>query len=98
MRANEYYPGQSVRISASFSDIDNALTDPSTVTISVKSAAGDVTEYVYGTDEQLVKDETGLYHLDFTPDAAGDWYYRVESTGPVTAASEGHVVVLGSNF
>jgi hypothetical protein len=98
MRSNEYYPGQEVRISASFSNLANVATDPSSVTIKVKSPSESVETFVYGTDSELAKDGTGLYHLNYTPDIHGVWFYRVESTGPATAAKEGTFVVKESAF
>ncbi len=98
MRTNEYDIGDEVRVSAAFQSLANVLTDPTTVTVKVKDPANAITSYVYGTDEELVKDSTGMYHLDVTPDQSGTWYYRFASTGTVTAAEEKSFLVRESNF
>ena len=46
----------------------------------------------------LVKDSTGVYHLDVSASAVGQWYYRWEGTGAVEQADEGTFVVEASAF
>lgn len=65
--------------------------DPTTVTFKVKRKdASSTTTYVYGTDAALVKESTGVYHVDFDPTTPGEWFYRYEgvSTGIKTAEEE----------
>ncbi len=70
-----------VRIAANFQDEDRADIDPDTVTFKLMSPSGTVSEYVYGTDAELVKVNTGDYYIEVTPDSSGRWFYRWESTG-----------------
>ncbi len=56
--------------------------------MSQRTPAGVTTTYVYLTDNELVKDSTGKYHVDINANAAGTWYYRFFSTGTGQAAEE----------
>lgn len=76
-----YEQGQVVRATGSFKDAGGTLVDPSVVKLRVRTPAGDVTEYVYGTAPDLVKDSTGVYHFDIVLNAGGLWRYRWVSTG-----------------
>jgi len=87
MTINLYKKGQKVRCSVEFR-VDDALTDPTTVTCRVKKPSGTITPYVYGTDAALVKDSTGAFHLDVTTDEKGEWNFRFEGTGACTAVEE----------
>ncbi len=54
---------------------------------------------VYGTDAELVKSATGVYHVDVDADEAGIWRYRFESgSGVGQAATEGHFKVRNSYY
>jgi hypothetical protein len=55
------------------------------------------TSYTYGTDAALVRAATGNYYVDVTPDIAGRWWFRCETTGPVSA-QEGDFLVQASAF
>jgi hypothetical protein len=41
---------------------------------------GEVREYVYGPDTEVVKVSTGVYVVDFTPPRSGVWRYAVRSS------------------
>ena len=98
MRLNEYDIGDGVTLSAAFATKAGVATDPTTVTVRVKNPAGTVTDYVYGTDEEVVRDSDGAFHLDVLVDASGTWYYRCAGTGAVQAAAEGSFTVRSSQF
>ncbi len=86
-----------VRIAANFQDEDRVDVDPSTVTFKVMSPGGTITSYVYGTDAELVKVNTGDYYVEWSPNCSGRWYYRWETTGSgTTSAVEGSFVVVQS--
>lgn len=88
-----------VRIAANFQDEDRADIDPTTVSVKFMSPGGETTTYVYGTDAELVKINTGDYYIEYTPDASGRWYYRWITTGTNKAiAFEGSFVVSYSPF
>lgn len=63
-------------------------TDPTTVTAFVDGPNAEHTEYVYGTDAEVVKDGTGLYHIEFPMTRSGPWHVRFEGTGNVETAAE----------
>jgi len=87
MTINIYKNGQKVRASAAFT-VSDVASDPTTVTAKIKDPSGNVSTYVYGTDEELVKDSTGNYHVDVSTDEKGLWYFRFEGTGTCEAVEE----------
>ena len=52
-----------------------------------KDPSGNTTSLTYGVDAALVKDSTGVYHVDVDADEVGWWHYRVYSTGTGQAAA-----------
>lgn len=98
--AEAHQIGDTVRITVSFRGLaDGALTDPTTVTVKTKvHKSGDVTAYVYGTDAEVVKDSTGVFHFDLTFAEAGTHFWRFAGTGAVQAATEGSFEVEPSEF
>jgi len=97
---NRYSVGAGIRVDAAFHDRDGAAVDPATVVFKVLDSTGSEVEYVYGDDEEVVKESTGNYYLVFVVDRAGYWHYRVEGTGtnPNPAVKEGRVYVNPSKF
>lgn len=95
---NAYKVGASVRCSAVFTNDLGAAVDPSTVTFRLRTPAGTVTSYAYGTDAQLVKDATGNYHVDLSASQAGRWTYRFEGTGAAPSADEAQFAVESSRI
>lgn len=80
-----YQIGQLVRLSASFTDENEAAVDPTTVTVTIVDPSGTSTPYVYGTDAEVVKDSVGNYHVDYEVDENGLWTHRWVSTGTIAA-------------
>lgn len=87
MTINVYQLGDSPRISAEFRNAAGTLIDPTTVTFKFTTPSGVVTPYVYPA-AQVVKDGTGLYHVDLSVNERGIWLYRWESTGTGQAAEQ----------
>jgi hypothetical protein len=96
--AKEYDKGDLVRCSGTFKDSSNELIDPTVVKFDFTAPGEDAVTYTYATDLQLVKDSTGLYHVDVDAAMAGTWFYRFYSTGTGQAADEGSFVVKRGNF
>lgn len=101
--ANSYQIGDAVRVSTStvFTDASSTAFDPDVVRGKFKDPSGNVTTYVYGSDNELVKDGTGDYYFDVSVDEAGTWYYRIEgesSAGAAQGADEGTFEALATNF
>ncbi len=95
---NSYDLGDQVRLSATFTDVDGAAVDPTVITVKWAAPNGAVTDLTYGVDLNVTQEETGVFYVDFVPDAAGTWAYRWESSGTVTAAAEGAFMVRRSAF
>jgi hypothetical protein len=93
-----YDKGDQVRVSATFKNIAGTATDPTTVVAKIKDPSGNVSTYTYGTDAELIKDATGMYHIDVDIDERGLWYYRWEATGAVKTAEESTFTVRQSQF
>lgn len=87
MTINYYRKGQKVRVTCQFK-VDGALTDPTTVTCKVMDPSRNVSTYVYGTDAALVKESTGVYHVDIPTDETKEWSVRFEGTGTCVAVEE----------
>lgn len=84
----DYETGDLVRCSAVWTDADGNYLDPTVVKFRFKSPDGTTTTYTHGVDAELVRDDTGRYHVDVDVDAAGVWWYRFYSTGTGQAAGE----------
>ncbi len=97
MSNNLYTIGQLVRVTGTFTNVAGAAADPTTIKFKYLTPAAK-TSLVYGTDGALVKDSTGVYHVDLTLDKEGKWRYRFEGTGALIAAGEGEFQVANSPF
>lgn len=98
-RVEEYALGTNVICSSVFTDEDGADQDPSVVNFSFyHEDEAAPTVYVYGTDNELVKDSVGHYHVNVDGNAVGWWYYRFYSTGTGQAAEEHKFRIRESNF
>lgn len=75
------------RVTFTYKNSSLVLADPTVVTATVTIPAGVATTYIYGTDAELVRDSTGVYHIDVTFTTAGDWTVEGHGTGAVTAAT-----------
>ena len=72
--------GQLLTIIGIFRDASEALIDPTTVSLIVKTPDGTITTFLYGSSA-IVKDATGNYHYDYSIVQAGQYYYRWVGTG-----------------
>ena len=71
MSVSVFQVGDKVRLSAAFTDIDDAAQDPGGVQFKLRAPDGTITTYVYGADVEVVKDSTGNYHVDWLIAVAG---------------------------
>lgn len=56
-------------------------------------------EHAYlDSPDDIVRDDTGQYHLDVSADAAGEWAYRFEGSGTAQSANEHAFKVSESRF
>lgn len=88
MSTNVYHVGTKVRLSAAFTDIDDAAQDPGGVQFKIREPDGTVTTYVYGTDAEVVRDSLGNFHVDWLIASAGRHRYRFAGVTSGQAASE----------
>ena len=91
-----YHVGDTIRASCTFTDVDGAAADPTTVTLEVKDPSGNVTTLTYAAG-QITKASAGNYHCDLAVDEAGVWEYRWIGTGNVAQADQGAFYVLQVN-
>jgi hypothetical protein len=81
-----YNPSTTIRLAASFK-ASGVLTDPATVSLTVKDPASVSTTYTWA-GAQVIKDATGRFHYDLTPVLPGRWYFKWVGTGAVAATTE----------
>lgn len=88
--------GQALRITASFTNVNGVLADPSALRIRVRAPDGTVTPYQYGSAAEVVKESTGKYHANIAMLQAGTYKWRWEADAPNAGAAEGLIVVKKS--
>ena len=89
-----YDVGDRVRLSGAFTDADGDYHDPGAVFCAYTDPSGNETVLEYGVDADLVKNDTGQYHVDIDVDEAGRWPYRFYATGVGQAAGTARLVVV----
>ena len=92
-----YFKGNIVRCFCYFEE-DNERVVPDTVTFKIKDPAGNISTYLYLTDDELEKDGDDLFSIDIEAITPGQWFYRFESTGEGQAAFESEFVVRKGQF
>lgn len=91
--------GELVRVTSSFKNIAGNFIDPSVVTLKLKINTHTVVVYVYGTNAEVIKDSTGVYHCDVSATEAGTYRYRWEGSGTIgQSAGEDSFIVKASHF
>ena len=97
---DSYDLGDTRKLSATFTVAANspAATDPTTLTFSIREPDGVVTSYVYLTDAELVKDSTGVYHVDWLIAKVGRHTYRWVGTGAAAETDTGEFESLPGNI
>lgn len=94
----QYVIGTKLRATITFTNADDAAADPTTVVAKIRLPNREVETYTFETDDELVRISEGNYVLERALDLEGAWLFRAEGTGDVTAAVEGAVLVLESEF
>jgi hypothetical protein len=83
--------GDTVRISAAFTNLAGAATDPTVISLILKENDGAPITLVFGASS-MVKASVGNYHYDYLVPSVKSVYkvdYRWVGTGTVAAAAEG---------
>lgn len=97
MKVSNYLRGQPVRLSAEVRNETGVLSDPATLTVSIKKPDGTTLTKAYPADAEVMRTGQGLYHLDFTTVLTGRHYVRWVSTLP-NDAQEGQFIVSAGEF
>lgn len=92
------YVGDWPKFTATFTDINDTPTDPSTITFKFRNEYRTATSYVYGTDSEVTKDSTGVYTARVQMDYPGTMFVRVESDSTFGAAYEDEFEVQPARF
>lgn len=90
-----YQVGDLLRLKATFTDVDGAVADPSTVTVTVLAPSGTETEKTYAAGD-LVRVSTGIYYYDFTVTESGRHYFTWDAGGAYVASDQGAFQVAKS--
>ena len=90
--ANTYFLGQSVKVAAAFTAVDNVTAaDPTTVRLEIKQRSSVETEFLYGAvDAVIQRAGVGSYWAVVDANLPGSWAYRWRGvTGTATPTAEG---------
>jgi hypothetical protein len=94
--AEVYAIGQAVRIHNTddpFRNWAGVPTNPTAATLHVEDPSGNQ------STPALTNDSAGVYHHDLTVDEPGKWYWRIQGTGAIVAATlDGEIHVADSRF
>ncbi|CAA9322592.1 MAG: hypothetical protein AVDCRST_MAG68-2057 [uncultured Gemmatimonadetes bacterium] len=77
----DYERGDTARLNLKVHDKAGALTDPATLTLTVRTPAGIPTTFT-SPAAPIVKTEVGVYHADVALTETGTWLYQWETTSP----------------
>lgn len=99
MTPGKNYVNSPLRLTINLQNAEGTDTDPTTLTLKLRSPTNVESSYVYLTDDEIQRTDAGDYTADITPDEAGRWHYRWETTGTgTTIADEGDFLVQYSRF
>ena len=84
---NRYDVGDTVRVSATFLNVNGVLADPATVTCTFRRPNGT------NITATPTSSTTGVWIAEVTVDDSGVWRYRFEGTDTESVAEEGSFVV-----
>jgi hypothetical protein len=92
-----YDIGDVVRVTCTFTNGAGANTDPTTVTLKVKTPALVTTSYTWAGGT-VTRSAAGIFYKDISLTMSGEWFYRFEGTGAVESADESNLIVVSSEF
>jgi hypothetical protein len=97
---SDYFNGRLVRCEANFRNPEDGyvLVDPDAITFKFKTPSGSTTIYQYGTNNQLVREATGVYYVNVVASEAGTWSYRFEASGGFVGNNEDSFTVGAGAF
>lgn len=94
---NTYQVGSLVTLSAAF-DVAGVATNPTATTFRIREPSGTVTTYLYGSDNELVRDSAGRFHVDWSATEAGEHRVHWQGTGAAQGAAFGAFMVEEAPF
>lgn len=84
-----FYVGGRKRVIAKLYAVGTTtLTDPTTLAFTYEDPTGMEVTKTYPTDVEIVREATGIFHIDVDCPLAGKWHVRVVAAGLVVAVSE----------
>lgn len=86
--------GQTVELSAAFTNLAGTPTDPTAVTLAIRDPTGALVTPA----PTPTHGATGAYTYNLSVTMAGVWRYRFAGTGAVVAAEEAKVFARSSSF
>jgi len=86
--------GQTIRLTATFK-VNGVATDPTTVTLKIKSPSGTTTTFLYSSGG-VSKSGTGVYYKDYKPTETTFYHYRWIGTGAADGVGEAAFTVAPS--
>lgn len=89
MPVEQFLLGKLYRARGTFRDADEALADPTTVTLHVRPGPVAAWETYTLADAEVTRESLGVFFRDLTLDTPGMWAWRWESTGNPTTADQG---------
>jgi len=95
---NEYTKGGLLRLTYQCKDINSAPIDPGDFTVKIKDPTGTVSSFIYGTDIEVVRLDTGLFKIDVSLTESGLWHHRAQVSGLGQSAVERSFFVQPSKF
>ena len=97
--ASYYDIGDRPTVTATFTSVTGALTNPSTVVAMLRNPVG-VETTITSPNAALVNSSTGVwvFTLPTAFDTDGNWYVRIKGTAGLIAAAETTLAVRASNF
>lgn len=90
--------GTKAKVTATFTDDEDAIGDPTTIVAKVRAPSGGISSYTYGTHPELTRSSLGVYVLEVVLSSSGRWQVRFEGTGAIVAAQEATIEVAASQF
>jgi hypothetical protein len=91
------HEGDVETVTATFTDENGDLTDPTTITLKVMDPSGNTNTYTY-SGGTITKDDVGVYSKDLTWDEPGEWTGEWISTGTGAGVEPFQRRVIPSRF
>lgn len=95
---DEYDIGDVTRLSVSFNDLSNVFVDPSSVMIKVRDPDAVIIQLSYPTNDAIIKDSVGNYHMDYLISKDGLHNYKWVGSGTVYASEKASFFVRPDTF